>query len=198
MKYNFLFCVHTSFFIFYSFLHYPFSVSLSSLPFHLFFLPPQTHRPFFLPQRPIVDLHEPSRHRPVAVDPRSATDLTHFGLYSLFSTFRFCVSSCACVSALCFGLACVSNLCFGLHGFVFGAGFLFRAWVSVCGFDVWVTRFEFGGFRRLAVGFGVWLWLILWMWVCFVVCCEFVGDVVLVPWWWSCRIFFFFHFVCDW
>ena len=86
-----------------------------------------------------------------------------------------------CVLALCFELACVSDLCFGLGGLVFRAGFLFRAWVSVCGFDVWVTRFEFGGFRRLAVGFGVWLWLILWMWVCFVVCCGFVGAAMLVP-----------------
>ena len=59
--------------------------------------------------------------------------------------FRFCVSGCACVSALCFGLACVSDLCFELGGFVF------RAWVSVCGFDVWVTGFRFGGFRRLAM-----------------------------------------------
>ena len=26
----------------------------------------------------------------------------------------------------------------------------------------------------------------------FVICgCGFVGDVVLVPWWWLCRIFFF-------
>ena len=130
MKYNFLFCVHASFFIFYSFLRYPFFVSLSSLPLHLFFLPPQTHRPFFLPQRPIANLYEPSRHRPVTVNPRSATDLTYFGLYSLFSAFQFCVSGCACVSALCFELACVSDLRFELGGFVF------RAWVSVCGFDV--------------------------------------------------------------
>ena len=118
MKYNFLFCVHT-FFFFGSFLYYPFSVSLSSLPLHLFFLPPQTHRPFFLPQRPIADLYEPSRHRPVTVDPRSAINLTYFGLYSLFSTFQFCVSSCICVSALCFELSCVSSwvdLCFR-HGF---------------------------------------------------------------------------------
>ena len=116
--------------IFYSFLHSPFSVSLSSLPLHLFFLPPQTHRPFFLPQRPIVDLHKPSRHKPVAADPHLVADLTHFGLSSLFSAFRFCVSGCACVLALCFGLclcfklACVSDLCFGL-GFCFGHGFRF-------------------------------------------------------------------------
>ena len=122
MKNNFLFCVHTSFFIFYSFLHSPFSISLSSLSLHLFFLPPKTHRPFFLPQRPIADLYEPNRHKPVAADPRSATDLTHFGLSSLFLTFWFCVLGCAYVSALCFelclcfGLACVSDLCFR-HGF---------------------------------------------------------------------------------
>ena len=36
---NFLFCVHITFFIFYSFF-ISFSVSLSSLPLHLFFLPP--------------------------------------------------------------------------------------------------------------------------------------------------------------
>ena len=130
MKNNFLYCVHTSFFFLNSFLHSPFSVSLSSLPLHLFFLPPQTHKPFFLPQRPIVDLHKPSRHKPVATDPRSAADLTHFGLSSLFLAFRFYVSSCACVS----GCACISAfvfracLCFK---FVFRAGFLYQAWVSV-------------------------------------------------------------------
>ena len=97
-----------------SYFHSPFSVSLSSLPLHLFFLPPQTYRPFFLPRRPIADLHNPNRHRPIAADPRSAADLTHFSLSSLFSAFRFCVLSCACVSALCFGLW----LCFGL-GFSF-------------------------------------------------------------------------------
>ena len=143
MKNNFLFCVHTSFFIFYSFLHSPFSISLFSLPLHLFFLPPKTHRPFFLPQRPIADLHEPSRHKPIAVDPHLAADLTHFGLFSLFSVFRFCVSGCACVSALCFGFEFWACLCFG---FVFRAGFLFWAWVSMCGFDIWVAGFGFGGF----------------------------------------------------
>ena len=96
-----------------------------------------------------------------------------------------------CVSALCIELACVSDLCFRL------GGFMFRAWVSVCGFDIWVTRFGFGGFRCLAVGFGVWLWLILWLCVCFVVCCGFVGIAVLVP----CdgrAAFFFFFLVCYW
>ena len=141
MKYNFLFCVHTSFFIFYSFLQYPFSVSLSSVPLHLFFLP--HHRPFFLPQRPIADLHESSRHRPVAVDPRSTTDLTHFGLYSLFSAFRFCVSGCACVSAaLCFGFVYRACLCFG---FVFRAGWIC---VSGMGFGVWF----------LCLGNWIWVW----------------------------------------
>ena len=79
----------------------PHCLSISS-----FFL----HRPFFLPQRPIANLHEPSRHRPITIDPRSAADLTHFGLSSLFLVFRavlvfwLCVLGCAYVSALCFGL----------------------------------------------------------------------------------------------
>ena len=111
--------------IFYSFLHSPFSVSHSSLPLHLFFLPPQTHRPFFLPQRPIVDLHKPSRHKPVAADPRLAADLTHFSLSSLFSAFQFCVSAVLVFWLCVSGCACVSGL------LVFRAGFLFRAWVSV-------------------------------------------------------------------
>ena len=34
---------------------------------------------------------------------------------------------------------------------MFRAGFLFQAWVSVCGFDIWVAGFGFGGFRHLAV-----------------------------------------------
>ena len=163
MKYNFLFYVHTSFFIFYSFLHYPFSVSLSLLHLHLFFLPPQTHKPFFLPQRPIANLHEPSRHRTIVVKPLSTTDLTHFGLYSLFRRFSFVFRAALvfwlCVSSL---LVC-SDLCFGLGGLVFRAGFLFRAWVSVCGFNVWVNGFGFGGFRHLVVAVGL-----------FVVCCGFV------------------------
>ena len=112
--------------------HSPLIVSLSSLPLHL----------FFLPHRPITDLHEPSRHRPIAANPRSATDLTHFGLSSLFSAFWLyvsgysCVSGCACVSALCFRLC----LCFG---------FVFQAWVSVfvfglvlC-FELWFFCFLF-------------------------------------------------------
>ena len=154
MKYNFLFCVHTSFFILY-FLFFPsisflrlflFSASpslLSSSPQTLLSSSPQTHRPFFLPQRPIADLHESSRHRPVAVDPRSTTDLTHFGLYSLFSAFRFCVSGCACVSAaLCFGFVYRACLCFG---FVFRAGWIC---VSGMGFGVWFLR----------LGNWIWVW----------------------------------------
>ena len=40
---NFLFCVHTTFLFFILFaFHSPFSVSLSSLPIHLFFLPPES------------------------------------------------------------------------------------------------------------------------------------------------------------
>ena len=80
---------------------FPHCLSISS-----FFL----HRPFFLPQRPIANLHKPSRHRPITIDPRSAADLTHFGLSSLFLVFRavlvfwLCVLGCAYVSALCFGL----------------------------------------------------------------------------------------------
>ena len=34
----------------------------------------------------------------IGEDPRSAADLTHFGLSSLFLAFRLCVSGCACVS----------------------------------------------------------------------------------------------------
>ena len=74
------------------------------------------HRPFFLPQRPIANLHEPSRYRPITIDPRLGADLTHFDLSSLFSVFRavlvfwLCVLGCAYVSALCFGL----GFCFGL------------------------------------------------------------------------------------
>ena len=102
--------------------HSPFSVSLSSLPLHLFFFPPQTHKPFSLPHRPITDLHKPSHHKPIAADPRSTVNLTHFGLSSLFSAFWLCVSGYACVLALYFGL----GFCFE-HGFQF----LFQAWVSI-------------------------------------------------------------------
>ena len=91
-------------------------------------------------------------------------------MYRAVLVFRLCVSALciglACVSALCIGLACVSDLCFGLGGFVF------RAWVSVCGFYVWVTGFGFGGFRRLAVADFVAVCLfcgVLWVcWCCYV------------------------------
>ena len=53
---------------------------------------------------------------------------------------------------------------------MFRAGFLFRAWVSVCGFDIWVAGFGFGGFWRLAVVDFVVVGLFCGvMWVCFVV-----------------------------
>ena len=206
MKYNFLFCVHTSFFIFYSFLQYPFSVSLSSVPLHLFFLP--HHRPFFLPHHRPTDpsffLRDPSPicMSPAATDPSPSTHVRpltwpisasilyfrRFGfVYRAVLVFRLCVS------ALCIGLACVSDLCFGLGGFVFWA------WVLVCGFDVWVTRFGFGGFRCLAMGFSVWLWLILWLRVCFMVCYGFVGAAVLVLGGGRAAFFIFiFYFVRDW
>ena len=71
-----------------------------------------------------------------------------------------------CVSALCIGLACVSDLCFGLGGFVF------QAWVLVCGFDVWVTRFGFGGFRCLVgvdfVVVGLFCGVLWVCWCCYV------------------------------
>ena len=77
--------------------------------------------------------------------------------------FRLCVSGCAYVSA--YVSACVSDLCFGLGGFVF------QAWVSVCGFDVWVTRFGFGGFRCLVgVDFVVVGLFCGVLWVCWCCC----------------------------
>ena len=88
------------------------------------------HRPidpsFFL-HRSIADLHEPSHHRPIVIDPCSAADLTHFSLSSLFLAFRLCVLGCAHVSGLCFGLC----LCFR-HGF----WFLFRAVIFLLSFFV--------------------------------------------------------------
>ena len=143
--------------MFYSFLHSPFSVSLSSLPLHLFFLPPQTHRPFFLPQRPIVDLHKPSRHRAIIADPRLAADLTYFGLSSLFSAFRFCVSGCACVS----GCVCVSGLlvfriCVSGWVFVLGMGFGFCFKMGLC-FGLWFFYFFFSSSLVLMGTTGLWL-----------------------------------------
>ena len=120
---------------------------------------------FFL-HRPIADLHEPSRHRLIAVE------LTHFSLSSLFSSiwlvFRLCVSGCTCVSglsALCFGL--FSALCFGLC--LGCAGFLFWAWVSVlvCWFFgllflLFLTSFDGHG----GVVFVQWfLWVLWWLWL---------------------------------
>ena len=66
------------------------------------------HRPFFLPHRPIADLHKPNHHRPIARRPTLSRQPDPF--QPLFSIFG------------------VSSLCFG---FVFRAGFLFWAWVSV-------------------------------------------------------------------
>ena len=89
-------------------------------------------------------------------------------------------------------------------------------------FHVWVAGFGFGGFWRLGcwisgvtvemvvvvgrIGVGS----ICALWVRFVICgcgfvlwcamglfcggCGFVGDAVLVPWWWLCHIFFFIWF----
>ena len=104
-----------------------------------------------------------------------------------------------CVLALCFELACVSDLCFGLGGLVFRAGFLFRAWVSVCGFDVWVNGFGFGGFQRLVVADFVAVGLFCGaLWVCFMVA---VGLLVMLCWCLGggrATFFFFFNFFCDW
>ena len=132
-------------------------MSLPSLPLHLFFLPPQTHRPFFLPHTPIIDLHELNHHRHIVADPRLIADLTHFGLSSLFSAFRLCVLGCVCVSALCFGLC----LCFG---FVFQARFLFRAWVSLLFqagfvFGLWFFCFLFFFSSSLVLMDTTGLWL---------------------------------------
>ena len=157
-----LFYVHTTFYIFYyfyisfSFLH----VSLLTVSPSL--LSSSTNPSFFL-HIPIINLHEPNHHRPIAANPRSATDLTHLSLSSLFSTFRLCVSGCACVSALCFGMC----LCFE---FVFKAGFLFQAWVSIwlCWFFCFLFLFFFIGFDGhdgvLVVQWFLWIWC--WLWLC--------------------------------
>ena len=87
----------------------------------------------------ITDLHEPSRHRPIAADPHSATNLTHFGLSSLFSAFWLCVSGCACVLALCFGLC----LCFGFV--FFGLGLCFELWFFCFLFFFFFTGFDVHG-----------------------------------------------------
>ena len=61
-------------------------------------------------------------------------------LFSIFGV-QFCVSGCACVSALCFGFVFQACLCFR---FVFRVGWIC---VSGMGFGVW--------FRRL----GNWIWV---------------------------------------
>ena len=80
---------------------------------------------------------------------------------------------------------------------------------SVCGFSVWVAGLGFGGFWRLGcwilgvVWWRWWWWRVillvvgriggvssiydLWLWVCFVVCCGFVGGAALLL-----DFFFFF------
>ena len=83
----------------------------------------------------------------------------------------------------------------------------------MCGFDIWVVGFGFGGFRCLGyhilgvtvemvvvVGhIGVGLICDLWPWVCFVVCCGFVGATMLVLGGGHATFFlFFFYFFCDW
>ena len=103
-KINFLFYIHTTFYIFYSscisfsFLHVFLLVTSPSL------LSSSTNPSFFL-YRPIADLHEPSRHKPIATDPRSTTNVTHLGPFSLSSTFWVCVLSWVFVSGMGFGLA---------------------------------------------------------------------------------------------
>ena len=72
---NFLFCVHITFFIFYSFF-ISFSISLSSLPLHLFFLPPDLLSITDLTS-PITDpflyhrSHKLNCHRPFSPSPIS-------------------------------------------------------------------------------------------------------------------------------
>ena len=117
MKYNFLFCVHISFFIFYSFLHYPFSVSLltafpsllsSSTDPQTLLSSSETHRRFARAQPPQTRRRRPTfGHRPNPFRP----------LFSIFD-----------VSVLCFKLC----LCFG---FVFWAVLMFRVCVSGMGFN---------------------------------------------------------------
>ena len=109
------------FFLILSCFHSPFSVSLFTASPSL--LSSSTNPQTLLSSsQTITDLHEPSCHRSVAADPCLAVDLTHFDLSSLFLAFRLCVSSCAYVLALCFGLC----LCFS---FFFRDGFMFRAMI---------------------------------------------------------------------
>ena len=115
---------------------------------------------FFL-HRPIADLHKPNCHKPIAANPRSAVDLNHLCLSSLFSTFRLVFSGCAYVSALCFGLC----LCFG---FMFRTGFLFQAWVSIwlCWFFCFLFLFFFTGFDGHSGVVQWFLWVWWWLWLC--------------------------------
>ena len=116
-----LFYSHTIFFLILSCFHSPFSVSLFTASPSL--LSSSTNPQTLLSSsQTITDLHEPSCHRSIAADPCLAVDLTHFDLSSLFLAFRLCVSSCAYVLALCFGLC----LCFS---FFFRDGFMFRAMI---------------------------------------------------------------------
>ena len=117
-----LLCVQTTFFIFYSFL-----LSFSFLCVSLLTTSPSllfssTDPSFFLID-PSPICTSPTTTDPSPADPRSAANLTHFSLCSLFSAFQVCVSGCACVSALYFGL----GFCFG-HGFrfLFRTRFVFR------------------------------------------------------------------------
>ena len=176
--------------------HSPFSVSLFSLPLCLLFLPPQTLLSSSQTHHQSTRAQLPQTHR----RRRSVADLTHFGLSSLFSAFRLCVLSCACVLALCF------ELCL-YFGFVFQArGCAPASWIeaafrgSKCllvdrsGYCSWlcllvdrsgfrhtnivVSAYRVGGFRRTGVvGFNFGL-----LWVCFVVAVDLyyfiVGDIL--------------------
>ena len=92
----------------------------------------------------------------------------------------------------------LSTLCFGHWVVVVLWCALVSGLRSVCGFDVWVARFGFDGFRHLGcwisgvtvemvvvVGhIGVGSICDLWLWACFVVCYGFIL-------WWLCRIFIY-------
>ena len=144
---NFLFYVHTTFYYYYSFL----------LSFSFLHVSPLTTSPSLLssstnPQT-LLSSSETHRWSAQAQPPQTRRHwptfgcrLTHFGLSSLFLAFRFYVSSCACVS----GCACISAfvfracLCFK---FVFWAGFLYQAWVSIFVFGwVCVSGCDFSAF----------------------------------------------------
>ena len=99
-------------------------MSLSSLPLHLFFLPPQTHQWSIWAQLPQTHRRRPTLGR--RPDPSQP-------LFSIFDVS-------ACFSALCFELC----LCFG---FVFEVMFMFRTvlmfWVCVSSW-VFVSGMGFG------------------------------------------------------